>query len=112
VPTYDQYRGLMSRTMPTNERIIYEQVNALHAHGYLQGKTIGLVTTAQGGSKAPDRTEIPRLESLGYHIAHRSDLSDDIPTAQSQIPVEINQMRSAGVNFIIWEGGPTYSNIW
>ena len=112
ITTYDQSGGLLFTTMPTNDRIVYDHVTALHEHGYLQGKTIGLVTTAQGGSKAPDRTEIPRLEALGYHIAHRSDLSDDIPTAQSQIPVEINQMRSAGVNFIIWEGGPTYSNIW
>jgi hypothetical protein len=112
ITTYDQSGGLLFTTMPSNDRIVYNHVLALHQRGLLQGHKIGLVTTKQGGSKAPERTEIPELESLGYQVAHRSDLSDDIPTAQSQIPVEINQMRSAGVDFVIWEGGPTYSNIW
>src|SRR3954447_11828812 len=112
ITTYDQSGGLLFTTMPSNDRIVYNHVLALQQHGVLQGHKLGIVTTDQGGSKAPERTEIPELESLGYQIAHRSHLSDDIPTAQSQIPVEINQMRSAGVDFVIWEGGPTYSNIW
>jgi len=112
ITTYDQSGGLVFTTMPGNDRIVYNHALTLHQRGLLQGKKIGIVSTAQGGSKAPERTEIPALESFGYQIAHRSHLSDDIPTAQSQIPVEINQMRSAGVNFLIWEGGPTYSNIW
>jgi len=109
---YEQAGGLLFTTMPSNDRIVYNHVLTLHERGLLQGKTIGIVTTDQGGSKAPERTELPLLDSLGYHVAHRSHLSDDIPTAQSQIPVEVSQMRSAGVDFIIWEGGPTYSNVW
>jgi ABC-type branched-subunit amino acid transport system substrate-binding protein len=112
ITTLDQSGGLMFTTMPSNDRIVYNHVAALHQRGILQGKKIGLVSTDQGGSKAPERTEIPALESFGYQVAHRSHLSDDIPTAQSQIPVEISQMRSAGVDFIIWDGGPTYSNLW
>jgi ABC-type branched-subunit amino acid transport system substrate-binding protein len=112
ITTLDQSGGLMFTTMPSNDRIVYNHVAALHQRGLLQGKKIGLVSTDQGGSKAPERTAIPALESFGYQVAHRSHLSDDIPTAQSQIPVEINQMRSAGVDFVIWDGGPTYSNLW
>lgn len=109
--TYAQSGGLLFTQLASNERMLYNEVLVNHERGLLKGKTIGLVST-EGQSDAPDRTEIPTLKSLGYAVAHRSVLSRDLSTAQSQIPVEIQQMRSKGVDFILFGGGPALSNIW
>lgn len=111
VATFADSGGLLWTSLATAERILQNHVTSLHDRGLLRGKTLGLVTT-EGDTDAYDTVEIPTLRSLGYEVAHRSDLSQDPSTAQSQIPVEIQQMRSKGVDFIIWEGGPLYGNFW
>ena len=111
ITTYEASGGLLFTSMPSNDRILYNHVYTLHERGLLEGRTIGLVTF-EGLSGAFERTEIPTLESLGYEITHRSPISRDLSTAQSQIPIEVNQMRTKGVDFIIFEGGPTTLNFW
>lgn len=109
--TYAASGGLLWTSLPSAERILYNHVATLHDRGLLRGKTVGLVTT-EGDTDAYEKVEVPALRKLGYEIVHRSKLSQDPSTAQSQIPVEIQQMRSKGVDFIIWEGGPLYGNFW
>lgn len=111
ITTYAASGGLLFTSMASNDRILYNHVLTLHERGLLEGRRIGLVTF-DAGSGAFDRTEIPTLESLGYEITHRSPISRDLSTAQSQIPIEVNQMRTKGVDFIIFEGGPTTLNFW
>lgn len=111
VATFAESGGLLWTSLATAERILQNHVITLHDRDLLRGKTLGLVTN-EGDTDAYDTVEIPTLNSLGYEIAHRSDLSQDPSTAQSQIPVQIQQMRSKGVDFIIWEGGPLYGNFW
>jgi ABC-type branched-subunit amino acid transport system substrate-binding protein len=107
---YAQSGGLLFTATGMNDRVLYDEVNVLHERGLLRGRTIGLVTVE--GTQAPERTQIPALRSLGYRLAHHSHLSDDLSTAQSQIPVELQRMRANNVDFIIWAGGPLYPNVW
>lgn len=111
ITTFEQSGGLLWTSMASNDRILYNEAMNLHDRGLLKGKKLGLVTS-EGVSQAFDRTQVPTYKSLGYELAHRSDLSQDVSTAQSQIPIEVQQMRSKGVDFIIWAGGPLYSNMW
>ena len=111
ITTYADSGGLLFTSMASNDRILYNHVQTLHERGLLEGRTIGLVTF-EGLTGAFERTEIPALEALGYEITHRSPISRDLSTAQSQIPIEVNQMRTKGVDFIIFEGGPTTLNFW
>ncbi len=109
--TFAESRGLLWTSLASYDRILYNHVVTLHERGLLKGRKLGLVTI-EGTTQAHDRVEIPALRSRGYELAHRANLSQDVATAQSQIPVEIQQMRSKGVDFILWAGGPVNSNFW
>jgi ABC-type branched-subunit amino acid transport system substrate-binding protein len=109
--TFGAAKGLLWTTKSNNDSLAYSHVRILHDRGLLKDKKIGLVED-DGLSAATDRTLIPTLRSLGYELTHRSKLSRDTATAQSQIPLEIQQMRSKGVNLVLFDGDPLYANIW
>lgn len=95
------YLGNLFTITPSKDRVLKNYVTRLHREGRLRGKTIGTLEI-EGRDKIPiDRSMIPVLESLGYKVAHRAVFNEDLGTAQSQMPVEIQQMRSKGVDFVL-----------
>lgn len=95
------YRGNYFTTTPNKDRVLQNLVTRLHNDGILEGKTIGTLEN-EGIDKIPvDNSLHPTLKALGYKVAHRAVFSEDFGTAQSQMPVEIQEMRSAGVDFIL-----------
>jgi len=60
-------------------------------------KKIGILTDGLNdpGGQVADQLQ-RQLEQRGHKVVYRGQLSDDIPTASSQTPVEVNRMRTAG----------------
>lgn len=62
---------------------------------------IGILADYYGNIKeTPDLLQ-KFLQDAGYTVAYRNDLSGDLQTGSSQMPVEVTQMRSHGVQVIV-----------
>ena len=68
----------------------------------LEGRTIGLVGDER--SQATLDLLVDELTRHGYEITHRTNFSEDTGTAVSQVPVEVQQMRSKGVDTVLLAG--------
>jgi ABC-type branched-subunit amino acid transport system substrate-binding protein len=100
---YARSRGLLFTFRPSKPRSARGGVFELEREGMLKGKTIGAFTSRAGDDDvAVDKGLVPALNQLGYKVAHISRLSAD-NTSSSQVPVEVNQMRAAGVDLIFLE---------
>ena len=105
---YDRSKRLLYTLAPSGNRTMVGLANALKQRGVLKGKTIGVVSSdiVDPDGKTVKKGLISTLGKLGYKVAHYSELSADAGTEQSQIPVEIQQMRAANVDTIIWVADP------
>jgi ABC-type branched-subunit amino acid transport system substrate-binding protein len=105
---YDRSNGLLYSLAPSGNRTMIAFANALHQRGSLKGKTVGVVSSdlVDPNGNTVKRGLIDTLGKLGYTVAHYSRLSADPGTEQSQVPVEIQQMRAAKVDAIIWAADP------
>ena len=100
---YARSRGLLFTFRPSKPRSARGGVFELEREGMLKGKTIGAFTSRAGDDDvAVDKGLVPALNQLGYKVAHISRLSAD-NTSSSQVPVEVNQMRAAGVDLVFLE---------
>lgn len=110
---YDRTNNLYITAYPSKDRALRNLVTEMHARGALQGRTIGIVDSDYPFDKsASEKTLMPTLRSLGYEIAHRSTLSTDTATAQSQIAIEVQQMQAAGVDTIFFAVYFVYASTW
>ena len=84
-----------------------------HQDGLLKGRKIGVVTSEfPVENAAANRGLIPRLKALGYEVTHKTTLSGDIGTAQSQMSVEVTQMRTKGVDLVFLATNLFYAQLW
>lgn len=69
--------------------------------GYLTNKKLGVVTAKIGDDNVPvEEALLPTLRQLHRDVAHVTTLDADIGVAQSQIPLEVAQMRQKGVQAV------------
>jgi hypothetical protein len=95
--------GLLVTMYPEGDRVMLNWVAELERLGKLKGRKIGIVSqestnpndTVIGGSL------IPALKRFGYTPTHVTRLSADQSTAASQMPIEVQQMSSKGVNVVM-----------
>jgi len=98
---YQSSSGLLWTTGVGKTRILRIQAAELARLGTLNGKKLGILTSAAyGDDRSVKEGLIPTLNRLGYNVAHVSDLSADYGTGSSQIPLEVRQMQAAGVQAI------------
>ena len=76
-------------------------VSMLDADGALAGRTIGVVDQEGIDAIPVDRTLLPELERLGYQVGYHARIAADPSAAQSQIPIEVQRMRAAGVDLLL-----------
>lgn len=107
-------RGLLITDMSTSERTATMFITTLKRLGVLKGKTIGVVTNrdATNGEKQGGDAVMAALRAQGFEVARRADLSEDLPTGASQIPVEVQRMRAAGVDAVVLATNFLYSTQW
>ena len=79
-----------------------EFANYLTKDSKLKGQTLGVLTDALGGDAAPVTSIlVPALKKAGLNVAHVTTLSADLSQVAQQVPVEVSQMKQAGVTTII-----------
>lgn len=100
---YQRSAGLLFTPGMTGSRNLRSLVSVLGATNVMKGKKIGVVSTDSPTEKLPvDEGLLPALKAAGYPVAYRSTVTQNIDQQPSQIPVEIAQMRRAGVDYIVW----------
>lgn len=95
--------GRLITNMPTIERMMANWIGELAASGALKGKTIGILASeddAAADKQAADAV-VNELGRNGLKAAYRSRLSADLQTGTGQLPLEVQKMRQAGVDFIL-----------
>lgn len=87
--------GRLVSTYPRSGRMMAGLVAEMERTG-LAAKKIGILTDGLNdpGGQVADQLEA-LLEARGRKVVYRGQLSDDIPTASSQVPVEVNRARTA-----------------
>lgn len=103
--------GRLITDLASSERTARQQVALLTQLGALKGKTIGVVTNrdASNGEKQGGDAVVAALEAAGHKVKARADLSEDLATGAGQIPVQVQSMRSAGVDAVVLASNFLYS---
>lgn len=98
---YTRAGGMYVSTTLSKERALLNAVQRMYEEGYFEGRTVGIVEQ-EGIDRIPvDNAMVPLLNQLGVPIAHRATFSEDFAAAQAQMPIQISQMRSAGVDTVL-----------
>lgn len=109
---YDKSAGRLFTIQPTKPRSARNTVAALEQEGALQGKTVGVLTSQAGDDNVAVKTAlVPALEQLDHPVARVADLAVDSGAALSQIPVEVTQMREAGVDLVFLSTNAFFSSV-
>lgn len=96
---YRRSGGQLFTTFPTATRMMRNFVHELGRVGAIKGKKIGIVSDDQSDPGDETSPILARfLKEAGHEVVHRSVLAG---SASSQVPVEVQQMRTKGVDFVI-----------
>ncbi len=106
--SYARSEGRFFSTGMSKERTLLNFVSRMEADGLLAGRSIGILDR-EGIDKIPVSTAlIPALERLGHRVTHRATIADDFSVAQSQIPLEVQEMQRKGVDLVFPATGFTH----
>jgi ABC-type branched-subunit amino acid transport system substrate-binding protein len=107
---FRQAEGRFVTLYPAASRMMALTVDALARAGRLKGRTIGILNQQQNdpGGKTSATLEAT-LKARGFAVKRRADLSSDSGTSASQVPVEVNQFRSEGIDTVFFLAGPVTS---
>ena len=108
---YQKSNGLYFSTTPNKDRTLRNLVIAAKADGAFKGKTIGILSREGIDAIPVDRSLKPELAAQGIKVTYEARISSDDSAAQSQIPIEVQQMRNKGVNLIMLETGLIVANV-
>ena len=110
---YARSNGLMISYLTSKSRILRQMVADLHELNLLKGRTIGIVDSAYTADKLASETSLlPALQKRGYKVAHRAIIPEAADQAAAAIPVEIEQMRSKGVDTVIFAVNFLVQQVW
>lgn len=101
--TFRDAGGRLITNMASIERMMANWVGELTRLGALKGRTIGVLASeddAAADKQAADAV-VNELGRAGHQVAYRSRLSADLQTGTGQLPIEVQKMRQAGVDFIL-----------
>ena len=83
-------------------RMLANAARIWHEQGILKDKTIGILDWDElGNPETVDEGLIATLEDLGHSVEERIVLAADPGTAAGQIPLAVQQMRTAGVDLVV-----------
>jgi ABC-type branched-subunit amino acid transport system substrate-binding protein len=102
---YARSQGMYFSIAASKDRILGDLAASLHQDGALRGRTVGILDQEGIDAIPVDRTLIPQLKRLGYSVAYHARIANDVGAAQSQIPLEVQRMRGAGVDTVLVASG-------
>lgn len=113
VEWYRRSKGLMVSYLPNKDRILRQMVADLDELDLLKGRKIGVVDSAFTADKLSSETALlPALAARGYTVVHRSTIPEAADQAAAAISVEIEQMRSKGVDTILFAVNFLVEQVW
>jgi hypothetical protein len=88
---------------PHSDRLMANWVAELDRQGVLKGKRIGIVSQehTNPGDTVIGGGLIPALKRFGYEVTHHASFSADQGAAASQVPVQVQQLRSKNVDLVM-----------
>lgn len=101
VESYTKSRNLLVTPRSATERTGANWGDLAARAGLLEDRTLGTVYMDAAQESRPEAALVGALDQAGYDIAYRGKLANDAASAQSQMPVTVNQMRSAGVDTVL-----------
>jgi ABC-type branched-subunit amino acid transport system substrate-binding protein len=108
---YQKSNGLYFSTTPNKDRVLRNMVAVAARDGVYKGKTVGILSREGIDAIPVDRSLKPALKAAGITLTYEARLSSDESAAQSQIPIEVQQMKSKGVDFIMLTTGLIAANV-
>jgi ABC-type branched-subunit amino acid transport system substrate-binding protein len=108
---YQKSKGLYFSTTPNKDRVLQNMVASAARDGVFKGKTVGLLSREGIDAIPVDRSLKPALKAKGVTITYEARISADDSAAQSQIPLEVQQMKSKNVDFIMLTTGLIVANV-
>jgi ABC-type branched-subunit amino acid transport system substrate-binding protein len=108
---YQKSKGLYFSTTPNKDRVLRNMVAVAARDGIYKGKTVGILSREGIDAIPVDRSLKPALKAAGITLKYEARLSSDESAAQSQIPIEVQQMKSEGVDFIMLTTGLIAANV-
>lgn len=96
--------GRLITMFPHSDRLMLNWIAELDKMGMLKGKQIGITSqeTTNPGDTVVGGGLIPALKEFGYKPTHVSRFSGDQSAAASQVPVEVQQMQTKGVDIVLF----------
>ena len=103
--------GRMLSLFQASDRLMPNWAVELDHLGVLDGKKIGIVTGEQfdPGKSVVEGALVPELRRLGHNVVHVSRFAYDQGVGASQVPVQVQQMRGKGVDFVLLTTSILYS---
>jgi len=108
---YQKSKGLYFSTTPNKDRVLQNMVASAARDGVFKGKTVGLLSREGIDAIPVDRSLKPALKAHGITVTYEARISADDSAAQSQIPLEVQQMKSKDVDFIMLTTGLIVANV-
>ena len=103
-------RGLLFSAIIGKTRAGRAQVAELDRIGVLKNKKIGILTSTDRNDDSAARHGIQAsLEARGYKVTYTANLSSELQTGTAQIPVEVQQMQSRGIDAVFLAANLLYS---
>lgn len=108
----DRSAGMLFTIFQLGDRQMSSWVAELDARNALRGKAIGILSdeSSDPGDLVIGGSLLPSLRAAGHTVTHRSRLSADLAVGAGQIGVEVQQMRSKGVEVVLLPAFSTYSS--
>ena len=97
----EEANGLLFIQSQHSTRMMFNWVAEVHDSRLLAERTIGVLDDAEYSHYGTDQGLLPALADAGYEVARHVRLSADLATAASQVPLAVQQMRSAGVDTVL-----------
>ena len=95
--------GLLFTPYADSNRVMANWANELDRRGHLEGKKVGIVTSERfdAGKTIIEGALVPALRQLGHDVVHVTRLTGDEASGSGQIPVQVQQMRTAGAEIVL-----------
>jgi ABC-type branched-subunit amino acid transport system substrate-binding protein len=108
----NQSQGRLTTLSMAGDRMMRNFAAELDAKGALRGRTIGVVSSDEANFvETIEGVLVPALKDAGHKVAHVSRLAT-WPRSQGQIAPEVQRMRAAGVDTIIFAGSFLNATPW
>jgi hypothetical protein len=98
---YAKSSGLLFTQFWNSDRMVANLAHEAHQLGALKNKTVGILFDLRYGPASVAQQLKREVEALGHKVGRVSIFSADLSEGSTQVPIELSQHRSAGVDVIL-----------